>query len=61
MTYNFDADRWYDNERDALEIQFKSGELDARAYAAAIEDLDRRYDEMTDRLDRSYQIPKNDQ
>ena len=59
MTYNFDADRWYDNECDALERQLNSGELDAKAYAAAIEDLDRRYDEMLDRLDGSYQLPKN--
>ena len=51
MTYNFDPDRWYDNERAALERQFNSGELDAQAYAAAIEDLDRRHDEMLDRLD----------
>ena len=59
MTYNFDPDHWYDNECDALERQLYSGELDAKAYAAAIEDLDRRYDEMLDRLDGSYQLPKN--
>ena len=60
MTYNFDPDRWYDNERDALKRQFDSGELDAEAYAAAVEDLERRYDEMVDRLDGSYQLPGKD-
>ena len=59
MTYNFDPDRWYDYECDALDRQLYSGELDGKAYAAAIEDLDRRCDEMLDRLDGSYQLPKN--
>ena len=58
MTYNFDPDRWYDNERDALQRQFVSGELDAEANAAAVEDLERRYEEMVKRLDGSYQIPE---
>ena len=60
MTYNFDPDRWYENERDALQRQFDSGELGAEAYAVAVEDLERRYDEMLERLDGSYQIPKSD-
>jgi hypothetical protein len=61
MTYNFDPDRWYQNERDLLAARFKSGEIDAQALAEAIEDLDRRYDEMIERLDRTYQLPHNDQ
>ena len=57
MTYNFDPDRWYDNERLVLDERFRSGELNAREYKAAIDDLDARYDEMLDRLDGTYQIP----
>ena len=57
MTYNFDPDRWYENERDLLAARYLSGEIDAQALADAIEDLDRRYDEMIERLDGTYQIP----
>ena len=61
MTYNFDPDRWYENERDLLMARFKSGEIDAQALEDAISDLDRRYDEMVERLDGTYQLPQNDQ
>ena len=60
MTYNFDPDRWYDNELAVLEEHLRTGELDAQEYETAVADLDRRYDEMVDRLDGSYQIPKNE-
>ena len=57
MTYNFDPDRWYDNERLVLDEHFRSGEMGARQYADAIDDLDSRYDAMIKRLDGTYQIP----
>ena len=57
MTYNFDPDRWYENERAAIDALFRSGEINGRQYEDAIEDLEARYDEMLDRLDGSYQIP----
>ena len=57
MTYNFDPERWYENERTAIDARFKSGEINARQYKDAIEDLDARYDDMLDRLDGTYQIP----
>ena len=60
MTYNFDPDRWYDNELAVLKERLRNGELNSREYDAAVEDLDRRHDEMVDRLDGSYQIPKGD-
>ena len=56
MTYNFDPDRWYENERLAIDERFRSGSINAREYEDAIEDLDGRYDEMLDRLDGTYQI-----
>ncbi len=58
MTYNFDPDRWYDNERTALDRQFRSGDLSASEYEAALDDLERRYNEMLDRLDGTYQLPR---
>ena len=60
MTYNFDPDRWYDNEMAVLKENRRTGELSAQEYDAAVEDLDRRYDKMVERLDGSYQIPKGD-
>jgi hypothetical protein len=59
MTYNFDPDRWYDNERLAIDVRFRSGRINARKYKDAIDDLDCRFDEMLDRLDGTYQIPEN--
>ncbi len=58
MTYNFDPDKWYDMERALLDRRFRRGQMDAQAYEAELDALDRRYDEMLDRLDGSYQIPK---
>lgn len=57
MTYNFDPDRWYDNERAALENERKTGELTGEEFQLALEELDRRYEEMVDRLDGTYRIP----
>ena len=61
MTYNFDPDRWYENERCAIEKEYKSGEKTTRQFNDAIDDLQRRYDEMLDRLNGSFQIPKTSQ
>ena len=58
MTYNFDPDRWYDNERAALEARRRERGWSDAEFEAALEDLERRYDEMLRRLDGTYQIPK---
>jgi hypothetical protein len=60
MTYNFDPDRWYENELAVLKKQHQSRELNPLEYEQAVAALDRRYDEMLDRLDGSYQIPGTD-
>jgi len=57
MTYNFDPDRWYDNEKLAIDERFRGGEINAREYKEAIDDLDGHFDEMLERLDGTYQIP----
>jgi hypothetical protein len=59
VTYNFDPDRWYENERSAIQAQYGSGKRTAKQYNDAIDDLQRRYDEMMDRLDGTYQIPNS--
>ncbi len=58
MTYNFDPDRWYDDERGMIEARFKAGEINSQQYQDALSELSRRYDEMLQRLDGTYQIPK---
>jgi hypothetical protein len=57
MTYNFDVERWYQNERDALQRRLDAGEIDREAFEKAIGELDRRYAEMNDRLNGTYQLP----
>jgi hypothetical protein len=58
MTYNFDPDRWYDNEQFVIQLKFKSGQVAKQEYDKAIEALDIKYAKMWERLDRSYQLPK---
>ena len=58
MTYNFDPDRWYDNELTALRSAREAGEMTDEEYEKACEELDSKYEAMWSRLDGSYQIPK---
>jgi len=57
MTYNFDIDRWYENQLEELESRRRRGEIDDEEYEKTVQELDRRHAEMWDRLGRSYQIP----
>ena len=56
MTYNFDPDRWYDNQYRALKISLKRGEISTETFQKALEDLYRRYEQMINRLDGTYQV-----
>lgn len=57
MTYNFDPDLWYDNQQKVLEARYQRGELSETEHEAALADLERRLEEMLDRLDGTYRIP----
>jgi hypothetical protein len=57
VTYNFDPDGWYDNQRSILERRLERREIDEDGYREALAELDRRYDEMVARLDGTYRIP----
>ena len=57
MTYNFDPDRWFENQRRALDARRDRGELDPDAYAAELDRLEARYDEMSRRLDAAFELP----
>jgi hypothetical protein len=56
VTYNFDAERWFEMHRARLAAQRAAGELDDAALAAALDRLDRDYEAMLDRLDGTFQI-----
>ncbi len=57
MTYNFDPDRWYANERLALEAARREDRWGESDYDAALHALERRYEDMLRRLDGTYRIP----
>jgi len=57
MTYNFDPDKWYENEIAFLENSYKSGKISKQKYKASLEELSQRHEEMWSRLDGTYQIP----
>lgn len=60
MTYNFDPDKWYENELFALCSKYRMGNMTQHEYEKAIEALDRKQKEMWERLDGSYRIPRGD-
>jgi len=56
MTYNFDPDKWYDNELYLIQSKLKIGKMTQNEYDIAVEILDKKLEEMWERLDGSYQI-----
>ena len=57
MTYNFDPDKWLENEIAFLENSLKSGKISDQEYEAALEELNKRHEEIWNRLDGTYQLP----
>jgi hypothetical protein len=56
MTYNFDPDRWFDNERAYLDRRLRRGELSDRECAEELDRIERRRRRMWDRLDGTYDV-----
>ncbi|MBT3387348.1 MAG: hypothetical protein HN417_05415 [Desulfobacula sp.] len=56
MTYNFDPDKWYDNELFLIHSKLKIGKITQNEYDQAVEVLDKKQEEMWKRLDGTYQI-----
>jgi hypothetical protein len=56
MTYNFDPDRWYEDQQRLLARRREDGTLDEAAFEKAALELERRYEAMLARLDRTYQL-----
>ncbi|MBI5489935.1 MAG: hypothetical protein HY905_21545 [Deltaproteobacteria bacterium] len=59
MTYNFDPEKWYENHRAVLEERRRRGEIDDAQLARELAELDRRLEEMVQRLDGTYQLPRS--
>lgn len=57
MTYNFDPDAWYANQRAALERQRDAGELDDESLARALAELDTRYEKLLAGRDADFAVP----
>lgn len=57
MTYNFDVDRWYENQRALLEHRRARGEITAAEFEEQLERLGERYDEMLQRLSGPFELP----
>ncbi len=60
MTYNFDPDKWYENELFLIQIKLKNSKITQSAYDATVEMLDKKLEEMWTRLDGSYQVNSDD-
>ncbi len=60
MTYNFDPERWYENELSVLKEDLESGRLNRAEYENRIKKIDYRYDEMVKRLDGTYRLPPSE-
>ncbi len=58
MTYNFDPDRWYDDEYSLLEQALKQNRMTPDEFDRKAEVLSGKYDDMIARLDGTYQIPE---
>lgn len=57
MTYNFDPDRWYDNQLALLRNRRDKGEIDADEFERELVRLEERYDQMQQRLDSTFELP----
>ena len=56
MTYNFDPDKWYDTEQSVLQSKLKTGEITQAEYDDEVAALDKKLENMWDRLDGTYQL-----
>lgn len=59
MTYNFDPEKWYRNELEFISTEYKSGKITQEAFKSALAELEKKYEQMCDRLDGTYQIQSN--
>jgi hypothetical protein len=58
VTHNFDPERWYEIRLARLDERRALGEISDEDHRAEVADLERRYEELLQRLDGTFQIPK---
>lgn len=58
MTYNFDPEKWHDDQVSLLGAQLAGNKISRAEYDAAVLDLEQRLEEMWARLDGTYQMPE---
>ena len=51
MTYNFDPDRWFENELDSVKLKRKTGKISEEEFQKAHEKLMDEYEQMLIRLE----------
>ena len=56
MTYNFDPDKWLDNEVFLLQERLKNMELTQEEFDEAIDALEIKHELMWQRLNNTYQV-----
>ncbi len=59
VTYNFNPEGWYESQLRMLDQRLASCQLREDEYRVALDDLDRRYEEMVQRLDGTYTLPRD--
>ncbi len=57
VTYNFDPEQWLQAQLARIDRRHADGEIGDAERRAALHDAHRRYDQMVERLDGTYQIP----
>ena len=57
MTYNFDPDKWLDDEIYLLKEKLKNTQMTAAEFDSQLEALEKKHEEMWRRLDGTYRIP----
>ena len=57
MTYNFDPDKWYQNEYEMLVFQHRQKKITSAQFETAVVSLEERHQEMWLRLDNTYELP----
>jgi hypothetical protein len=56
MTYNFDPDRWFENQRRVLDLRLERGEIDEALHQSELSALEERYDQLLARLDKPFEL-----
>ncbi len=56
MTYNFDPDKWHEDELFMIQTKLKTGKITQEEYDLAVSELDQKLEDMWKRLDGTYRV-----